>query len=205
MHKEIVLTELKTLLETLNDQFSVFENQQDPTQFEFDLLIGNARKLAAQLEHLNRMQYPQSVPPPLSRADFPPAPSPVTFRIEPRKQPPRKKPADPGPELFPETENIFTMKLKEAREKSLGPKAKEKEPLALKSIIGIHDKFAFINELFGGNLGDYNKFIESLNNATDLTEAYDLVESARKKNLWDPSSNVFKKLGNTIELFMKNR
>jgi hypothetical protein len=101
--------------------------------------------------------------------------------------------------LFPEEENDFSGKLKEARERSLGPRLRPRKPGDLKSAIGINEKFLIINELFGGNLRDYNETIETLNGFKDVRTAFDFLDLLRKKNLWDAGSPVFQQLKELVE------
>lgn len=110
-------------------------------------------------------------------------------------QPSSKKPVKPDEiDLFAAEEPVFSIKLKEAREKSLGPKTPNPRTDSLKSIISINEKFMFINELFDGNLREYNETIEMLSGFTNQNEAAAYLENIVKKNFWDTGSDAFKKL-----------
>ena len=102
-------------------------------------------------------------------------------------------------DLFASEEPAFSIKLKESREKSLGPKVPSERIENLKTAITINEKFMFINELFDGNLREYNETIETLNGFKTLDQAADFLDLMRKKNFWNTGSNAFKKLKELVE------
>jgi hypothetical protein len=102
-------------------------------------------------------------------------------------------------DLFSDTGSGFTEKLKEAREKSLGPRPVASASGDLKASISINEKFLLINELFSGNLREYNEMIDSLNGYHDLRTALEYLDLLRKKNLWDTGSAVFVRLKELVE------
>lgn len=118
-----------------------------------------------------------------------------------RKEPPapaRKKPRPEEPDLFAEEEPVFNIRLKEAREKSLGPKPASPSE-SLKGSITINDKFMLINDLFDGNLKEYNETIETLSGFKTLYQASEFLELMVKKNFWDTGSAAFQKLKSLLE------
>ena len=100
-------------------------------------------------------------------------------------------------ELFTKEEPVFNIKLKEAREKSLGPKVSRHE--SFKSAIGINDKFLFINELFDGNLRDYNESIETLGGFKTLPQAQEYLDLLRRRYNWNSASDAFKRIKELVE------
>lgn len=102
-------------------------------------------------------------------------------------------------DLFAAEEPTFSIKLKDAREKTFSPKIPSERIDNLKSAISINEKFIFINELFEGNLREYNETIETLNGFKNLEQAADFLDLMRKKNFWDTGSNAFKKLKELVE------
>ena len=74
------------------------------------------------------------------------------------------------------------------------------EPVGhLKELISINDKFIFINELFDGNLKEYNESVETLNGFIAKADAFDYLDLLRKKNLWELGSGTFMKLKEIVE------
>jgi hypothetical protein len=59
----------------------------------------------------------------------------------------------------------------------------------LKSVIGFADKFAFVNELFGGDSLAYEKAITQLNSATRLAEAEAYLGTIRLNHRWPADSD----------------
>jgi hypothetical protein len=102
-------------------------------------------------------------------------------------------------DLFAAEEPVFSIKLKEAREKTLGPKTLSERIENLKTAISINEKFMFINELFDGNLREYNETIETLNGFKNLDQTADFLDLMRKKNFWNTGSTAFKKLKELVE------
>jgi len=126
----------------------------------------------------------------------PVAPAPI--KPEPPIQP--KKPVKTQePDLFAAEEPAFNIKLKNAHERNFSQKPPSRHIENLKAAITINDKFMFINELFDGNLREYNETIETLNGFKDLNQAADFLDLMRKKNFWNTGSTAFKKLSELVE------
>ena len=203
MNKEIIRTQIRDLLETINEQFEVLDQYKETAipRIEFDLVFDNIRKLYDSMYLLRRMEDPADHPVrPVSgtrpATAFEPTPAVVhTPAHEPAHEPAPVPPAEPEPDLFNSAEPIFKMKLQEAREQSFGPK----QPQHLKALITINDKFLFINELFDGNLREYNETIETLNGFKDRRQAAQFVDLISTKNRWDPQSMAFRKLQELLE------
>jgi len=68
----------------------------------------------------------------------------------------------------------------------------------LKTVITINEKFLFINELFDGNLRDYNESVETLAKCPDKNTAVGFLDQMRRNNRWDSESDAFKKLNELV-------
>lgn len=55
----------------------------------------------------------------------------------------------------------------------------------IKSAIGINDKFQYLNDLFKGNVQDYNESLDALNNFSTLEQAESHFNALRSKFGWD--------------------
>ncbi len=146
---------------------------------------------------------PPPPPPPPQSPPLPQSPPPQIKSIERPKSEIRreeqtiKTPKAADLDLFADEEPTFNMKLKEAREQTLPPK---QEPVEhLKQLISINDKFIFINELFDGNLKEYNEAIETLDGFRAKNDAYNYLDLLRKKNLWELESGTLMKLKEIVE------
>lgn len=227
MNKEIIKDEIKWLLEAINEQFeAIHRHGEKIPQIEFDILMDNVRKFYENMNLLQRSNdsslHPErkivsqdnpltesvavmpevrhetaSLPVQQDKVQFRPA-TPAPVRQEANIA--SKKPTRPQEiDLFASDEPAFSIKLKEAREKSLGPKIPSERIDNLKTAITINEKFMFINELFDGNLREYNETIETLNGFKTLDQAADYLDLMRKKNFWNTGSNAFKKLTELVE------
>jgi hypothetical protein len=79
-------------------------------------------------------------------------------------------------------------------EKPLVEKIKHAALKDLKSSIGINERFLFINELFRGNMQQYNGAIEQLNAFTVATEAFALLESLKAAHGWENKAETYGQL-----------
>jgi len=64
----------------------------------------------------------------------------------------------------------------------------------IKTSIGINEKFFFINELFDGNMKDYNEAIEKLNVFTGKDEAIAYFNGLKDKYQWKEENEAFGQL-----------
>ena len=222
MDSDIIHNQLQELFETIQEQYEVISKTEGRIpQIEFDILLENLRKIYDQVHLLQRMNDPsvaplQVIPPSPAKPGSaqksrmkpgPPEPEIHKPEIKSVKRPKasiRKEAAEEEQtskeadmDLFAGEEPTFNIKLQEAREKSLPQKPEQVEHL--KSLISINDKFIFINELFDGNLKEYNESIETLNDFKDKNEAMDTLDHFRKKNLWELGSGTFMKLKEILE------
>jgi len=76
----------------------------------------------------------------------------------------------------------------------------KKNPVGdLKKSIGINEKFSFINELFEGNLQNYNDSIEILNKELSQQSATSKMEEIADTMKWDKNSSTYIELYSLIE------
>ncbi len=73
-------------------------------------------------------------------------------------------------------------------ESSLGARLGHATVTDLKSVIGLAEKFAFINELFNGDALSYEKAIVQLNGCSHLTEAETYLATLRLNSGWPADS-----------------
>jgi hypothetical protein len=76
----------------------------------------------------------------------------------------------------------------------------QQKPLAdIRAAIGINEKFLFINELFNGNLTEYNQAVQALNTAQNLARGLEIFEAYRSRYGWNPKLTSFLKLRDLVE------
>ncbi len=84
-------------------------------------------------------------------------------------------------------------------DKSIAARMQQSKIDDLKSAIGINEKFLFINELFGGNLNQYNNAMDELNNFKNIQGAKTYLIELSVAFQWAPNSPVIKKLNDLID------
>ena len=77
---------------------------------------------------------------------------------------------------------------------SLAAKLQQNHVPDLKSVIGINDKFLFVNELFGGSMEKYNKSIENLNDLKTLNGAMIYLNELKIELQWNSNNEAYLKL-----------
>jgi len=229
MNKEIIKDEIQWLLEAINEQYEAISQQGERIpQIEFDILMENLRKFYENLHLLKRLDDPhfsyekKMKPKEVSKTVSTesrelkmskPSQAPVNPQVTQRQPKPAVTPAvqhetqsfskkhstSAEIDLFAVEESPMNIKLKEARERTFSPKIPSDRIENLKTAIIINDKFMFINELFDGNLREYNETIETLNGFKTLDQAADYLDLMRKKNFWNTGSVAFKKLKELVE------
>lgn len=221
MRRKIILDECRWLLEAVTEEFDSIAGHADRIPaIETDILMENLRKLYQNLRILRQMDEPhptdESIPvaPPASvnGVSTPPilpdplqhsAPLSPANPVQPGKPAPPaqvKRPAkNPEIDLFAQHDPLDAMKLQDARERAFSPKIPGPGAENLKMAIPINDKFMFINDLFDGNLREYNETIEALNGFKTLDQAAEYLDLMRRKNLWNTSSAAFLKLKDLVE------
>lgn len=81
---------------------------------------------------------------------------------------------------------------------SLAAKLQQNPVRDLKSVIGINDKFLFVNELFGGSMEKYNKSIENLNDLKTLNGAMIYLNELKIELQWNSSNEAYVKLKDLV-------
>ena len=81
---------------------------------------------------------------------------------------------------------------------SLAAKLQQTPGRDLKSVIGINDKFLFVNELFGGSMEKYNKSIENLNELKTLNGAMIYLNELKIELQWNSSNEAYLKLKDLV-------
>lgn len=96
--------------------------------------------------------------------------------------------------------NDLNKKLADARNThSIVEKLQNNRIESLKSVIGINDKFYFINELFGGDTQKYEDIIYTLNNFKKLEDAMQYFSTLKYRFAWDEESEPYAKLTHMLE------
>jgi len=80
----------------------------------------------------------------------------------------------------------------------VGDKIQQDKISELKSAIGINEKFFFINELFDGDMKNYNEAIEKLDTVARLEEGFLLLKELREENDWKEDNDAYLQLSGFV-------
>ncbi len=86
-------------------------------------------------------------------------------------------------------------------DKSIGARMQQKPIASIKEVIGVNEKFLFINELFHGNIQEYHDAIARLNGMQHMQEAFDFLNKLSEQYSWDAnrSSATIERLANYVQ------
>jgi len=125
----------------------------------------------------------------------PPSPPKISFDLFEMPQPTIA-------EKYAETSNSLNDNiLKQQKEKNLAEQLQLKHIESLKAVVGINDKFLFINELFEGNMREYDIAITQLDNFHSYNETLEYINQMKEKFDWNTNSSSLVKL----KEFLKRR
>lgn len=82
---------------------------------------------------------------------------------------------------------------------SIGEVIQSKKIVNLKLAIGINEKFFFLNELFEGNMKEYNETIDALDQKDTYKDAIEYLVLLLEKKNWDEESDAYTQLKGFME------
>lgn len=97
-------------------------------------------------------------------------------------------------DLFSSTQETIADKLGQKEESTIADKMSRHPVNDLRQIIGINEKFLFINELFKGDLSRYNKVIDDLNKIENAEGIRRYFIELKVANQWPDDMEAFLKL-----------
>ncbi len=149
------------------------------------------------------MPEPEVIPEIKTESEYlQPAPEPEPVLTEPVK--PVKTPVldlfanETIADKYKDNGNSLADKIKEQKkDTSVAEKIQAVKVTDIKSVIGINEKFLFINKLFDGSLKDYNNALENLNNFENMDQVNNYLRILSETFRWDPNNQalgIFKNL-----------
>lgn len=86
-------------------------------------------------------------------------------------------------------------------DRSIGARMQQQPVSNLKEVIGVNEKFLFINELFQGNIQEYREALDRLNQMDDIKQAFDHLNELAVQYAWDAnrSASTIEKLANYVQ------
>lgn len=110
-----------------------------------------------------------------------------------------EKPSGPAFDLFSPAEETISDIFSQKEEPTLAEKMSRKPINDLREIIGINEKFLFINELFNGDMARYNKVIDELNAITNEKGLNRYFIELKIANQWPDDQQAFVKLQELVK------
>jgi uncharacterized coiled-coil protein SlyX len=86
----------------------------------------------------------------------------------------------------------------EKADNSIAEKMSKAPITNLKNTIGLNDKFLFINELFKGDIQEYNKAVDKLTMLTELEETHNYLTELGDRFRWTEKPDTYHKLEDLI-------
>jgi hypothetical protein len=120
---------------------------------------------------------------------------------EQESKPGQKEPPVPEStyDLFSATSETLSDKFATTEEKSIADKLKLSKLEDLRSAIGINEKFLFINELFNGDMGRYNKALDELNSMQNKTGVDTYLMELKIEKQWSDEDDAFIKFKELVD------
>jgi hypothetical protein len=205
MDRNTIRKEITALVNSIKSQSDVLADEKYPSQLELELFLHKIEKLYQKtivFHHLSLFDgFEESAIPevvsipeitPIKREEQEPVKAPVSSQetMEVKGSPVFNaavvNPANPSqPEKKTEQPNI--------------PKTQGTALPDLKSSIGINDKFQFTNELFKGNMQEFNIAIEQLNASETHESALNYITGLKGLYNWDDENETVKRWLSIIE------
>jgi hypothetical protein len=208
MNKNQIRKEIAALIDSIKEHSDNIGEKQHIPQLELELILLKIEKLYQKSIVYN---YLNSVPPQDRVNDITPErelPKTEQKTVTAKKEEPKAEPVKPV--------NLFGESIKPAEEKQKAEKKvdrkeekREERPAQntihilgitdIRSAIGINDKFQFANELFGGNMQEYEIAIQQLNTAETIDSALEYFMSIQQLYNWDNENATVKRLFDLVE------
>lgn len=198
MDKLTIRKEIAALINSIKEHSDNIGNSHNIPQLELELILHKIEKLYQKsivFNHLNSEERLQG--------DEPEKKTIKKDERDPGKEP-EKKPVDLFGSVITDAEKVSVVK-KEKKEEKIIQSAPPVQNIArpyissLRSAIGINDKFQFANELFGGNMQEYEIAIQQLNSAETMDSAIEYFSSIQALYNWQIDNDTVKRLFDLVE------
>ena len=213
MDRNTIRKEIVTLVSSIKNQSDILANEKYPSQLDLELFLHKVEKLYQKSIVFNHLSLFDGFEE--SETEVKPAiPESAPVNNETIQQtilspPPILHMETTTPVISTETKPVIPgSPVDETIPETKPPKKEERAPEAspakrsiadLKSSIGINDKFQFTNELFKGNMQEFNIAVEQLNASETLDSAMAYIGGLKRLYGWDEEHETVKRLLNLIE------
>lgn len=204
MDKSTIRKEIAALINSIKEHSDNIGDNKHIPQIELELILHKIEKLYQKsivFNHLNSngdIHQNSGTSKPIVETPK------VEVKEEAVKSVTSDKPIDLfGSEIPPVTEKPKQEKKVEKKEEKpvvvVSNKIQKPSIQDLTKAIGLNDKFLFANELFEGNMQEYNIAIQQLNGAGSLESAMDYFSSLQQLYDWDMEKETVKQLVDLVD------
>jgi hypothetical protein len=218
MDKSQIRKEITALINSIKEHSDNIGEKEHIPQLELELILHKIEKLYQKsivYNHLNSMAdmpAAKTVTPVVAapvaetKPELPKKEEPKPELREEVKQEMKQEPIKPvdlfGTEVAPVADKPKQEKKPEKKEEKKEEKVISIQKPAIsdiRSAIGINDKFQFANELFGGNMQEYEIAIQQLNTAETIDSATEYFMSIQQLYNWNNENETVKRLFDLVE------
>jgi outer membrane biosynthesis protein TonB len=217
MDKNQIRKEIAALITSIKEHSDNIGEKEHIPQLELELILHKIEKLYQKsivynhLSSMAEMAAAATVTPAVAE----PKPE-LPEKEEPKKEDIKKEEQKPEPkqetvtrvDLFGTEVAPVAEKPKQEKKPEKKEEKKEEKPATniqkpaisdIRAAIGINDKFQFANELFGGNMQEYEIAIQQLNTAGTLDSATEYFMSIQQLYNWNNEHETVKRLFDLVE------
>ncbi|HEY0030968.1 MAG TPA: hypothetical protein VGC65_09440 [Bacteroidia bacterium] len=210
MDKSTIRKEIAVLINSIKEHSDNIGDKEQIPQLELELILHKIEKLYQKsivFNHLNSMprvrenaSYVEKKEDPVAEKTSV-APQVIEAVKEISKEETVKSPTDLfGSELPPVPEKPkVEKKVEKKEEKPVVSRIQKPAITDLTKAIGLNDKFLFANELFEGNMQEYNIAVQQLNTAETIESAMEYISSLQQLYEWDAENETVKRLLDLVD------
>jgi hypothetical protein len=211
MDKSQIRKEIAVLINSIKEHSDNIGEKEHIPQLELELILHKIEKLYQKsivFNHLNSLPSagnnsaaPVNIPPVKQEVPREESKQEVKQEIKPEIKPVDLFGSELKPQEKPKQEKKTEKEeKKELKDQKVQPNKIIRPAIAdLRSAIGINDKFQYINELFAGNMQEYEIAVQQLNTAETLDSAMEYFMSIQQLYSWDNEHETVKRLFDLVE------
>ena len=211
MDKANIRKEISVLINSIKEHSDNIGNKEHIPQLELELILHKIERLYQKsivFNHLNSLPNSSEKGGAPVKIEEAKKETPIVQTPKPDLKKEIEKPAEIidkpidlfGTELPLPTEKSKIEKKIEKKEEKVADKNIQSPAIAdITKAIALNDKFLFANELFGGNMQEYNIAIQQLNSAESLESAMDYFSNLQQLYEWDIEKDAVKRLLNMVD------
>jgi len=206
MDRSTIKKEIVELAGSIKSQSDALANEKYPSQLDLELFLHKVEKLYQKsivFNHLTMFDGFEEADPPKAITAPVAIPAPIIQKEEKPLEviaPPIAVEQRGTPksveEVIPVVQKSESKPIPETKPEP--PKSTRNLP-DLKSVMGINDKFQFTNELFKGNMQEFNIAIEQLNASESMQSAMNYLKSLHQLYGWDEEHETLKRFLSIVE------